>query len=92
MSSKFPRLIPQRFYPRNALFLALLLTVMLASFVAYVVPGVARQFEAATGGSGEAAADVIALAAEAAEETPRAAMIAAPRLPTVGRKVPAFHS
>jgi signal transduction histidine kinase/FixJ family two-component response regulator len=66
MSSKFPRLIPQRFYPRNALFLALLLTVMLASFVAYVVPGVARQFEAATGGSGEAAADVIALAAEAA--------------------------
>ena len=33
-----------------------------------------------------------ALAAEAAEDTPRAAMMAAPRLPTVGRKVLAFHS
>ena len=66
MRSKFSRLIPHRFYPRNALFLALLLTALLASFVAYIVPGVARQFEAATGGSGEAAADVIALAAEAA--------------------------
>src|SRR5690349_12815943 len=33
-----------------------------------------------------------ALAAEAAEERPRAAMIAAPRLPTVGRNVSRFHA
>ncbi|KAG1300942.1 hypothetical protein G6F63_016842 [Rhizopus arrhizus] len=33
-----------------------------------------------------------ALAAEAAEDEPRASMIAAPRLPTVGMKVLAFHS
>jgi hypothetical protein len=32
-----------------------------------------------------------ALAAEAAEDTPRAAMMAAPRLPTVGRKVSRFQ-
>jgi hypothetical protein len=33
-----------------------------------------------------------ALAAEAADDRPRAAMMAAPRLPTVGRKVLAFQS
>src|SRR3989344_2519999 len=33
-----------------------------------------------------------ALAAEAADDRPRASMMAAPRLPTVGRKVLAFHS
>ena len=33
-----------------------------------------------------------ALAAEAAEETPRASMIAAPRLPTVGRKTSLFQT
>ena len=35
---------------------------------------------------------IAALAAEAAEDTPRAAMMAAPRLPTVGKKVLAFQS
>ncbi|MOA59663.1 hypothetical protein D3C78_1843400 [compost metagenome] len=33
-----------------------------------------------------------ALAAEAADDRPRAAMMAAPRLPTVGRNTLAFHS
>ena len=33
-----------------------------------------------------------ALAAEAAEERPRASMMAAPRLATVGRKYPVFHA
>src|SRR3546814_6960253 len=33
-----------------------------------------------------------ALAAEAAEDRPRASMIAAPRLPTVGMTVSAFHA
>src|SRR5471030_171410 len=33
-----------------------------------------------------------ALAADAADDRPRASMMAAPRLPTVGRKVLAFHS
>src|SRR3546814_15386005 len=33
-----------------------------------------------------------ALAAEAAEDRPRASMIAAPRLPKVGMKVSAFHA
>ena len=33
-----------------------------------------------------------AFAADAADDTPRAAMMAAPRLPTVGRKVLAFQS
>jgi len=33
---------------------------------------------------------IAAFAAEAAEDRPRAAMIAAPRLPTVGRKVSLF--
>ena len=33
-----------------------------------------------------------ALAAEAADDRPRAAMMAAPRLPTVGRNTSRFHS
>ncbi len=33
-----------------------------------------------------------ALAADAADDTPRAAMMAAPRLPTVGKKVPTFQA
>ena len=33
-----------------------------------------------------------ALAADAADDRPRASMIAAPRLPTVGRKVSAFQA
>ena len=35
---------------------------------------------------------IAALAADAADETPRAAMIAAPRLPTVGRKTSSFQA
>ena len=35
---------------------------------------------------------IAALAADAADDRPRASMIAAPRLPTVGRKVSAFQT
>jgi hypothetical protein len=35
---------------------------------------------------------IAALAADAAEERPRASMIAAPRLPTVGRKTSLFQT
>jgi hypothetical protein len=35
---------------------------------------------------------IAALAAEAAEDKPRASMMAAPRLPTVGKNTVSFHT
>ena len=64
MLTKLSRLVPRRFYPRNALFLSLLLTVMLGSFVAYIVPGVSQYFEIAIERDAAAAADVLAVSAE----------------------------
>jgi len=58
-----PNFMPRRFYTRYALFLSLTITLLLAGFVAYLVPELSERFEAAQKRDVAAVADTIAEAA-----------------------------
>ena len=89
MNALFFKLVPHRFYARQAIFLALSITTVLVGFVGYLVPQIADQFESVPERDALAVADTLAIASTVAVvsgQTERLdeLLTAAMRAPSVG--------